>query len=40
MDQTCNDDVAISSLHGVCKPDGTCECKAEFAKNPATGRCK
>jgi len=40
MDQTCNDNPEISSLHGACLPDGTCECKAEFEKNPATGRCK
>lgn len=38
-DQTCNDDPAISSLHGTCKPDGTCECAAGVEKNPATGRC-
>jgi hypothetical protein len=38
-DQTCNDDPAISSLHGACKPDGTCECVAGVEKNPATGRC-
>jgi hypothetical protein len=38
-DQTCNDDPAISSLHGTCKPDGSCECAAGVEKNPATGRC-
>jgi hypothetical protein len=38
-DQTCNDDPAISSLHGTCKPDGSCECIEGVAKNPATGRC-
>lgn len=38
-DQTCNDDPAISSLHGTCKPDGTCQCAAGVEKNPATGRC-
>ncbi|HLM74993.1 MAG TPA: hypothetical protein VK459_19925 [Polyangiaceae bacterium] len=40
MDQTCNDDPAISSLHGTCLADGTCECKDPFEKNEATGRCK
>jgi hypothetical protein len=38
-DQTCNDDPAISSLHGTCKPDGNCECNEGVEKNPATGRC-
>lgn len=38
-DQTCNDDPAISSLHGVCEADGTCTCKSDFAKNTKTGRC-
>lgn len=40
MDQTCNDSPEISSLHGTCLPDGTCQCKEPFEKNPATGRCK
>jgi len=40
MDQTCNDNPEISSLHGTCRPDGTCECKGDFEKNEATGRCK
>ena len=38
-DQTCNDDPAISSLHGTCMPDRTCVCMADVEKNPATGRC-
>lgn len=38
-DQTCNDNPIISSLHGRCLPDGTCECLGAFAKNPETGRC-
>ena len=38
-DQTCNDDPAISSLHGVCQEDGTCTCKSGFAKSTKTGRC-
>ncbi len=37
--QTCNDNPAISSLHGQCLPDGSCACTPPFAKNPETGRC-
>ena len=40
MDQTCNDNPVISSLHGTCNEDGTCTCKKGFAKNTKTGRCK
>jgi hypothetical protein len=39
QDQTCNDNPEISSLHGNCRSDGTCECQPAFPKNPATGRC-
>ena len=39
MDQSCNDNPSISSLHGECQADGTCTCKNPFQKNPATGRC-
>lgn len=39
MDQSCNDDPAISSLHGRCLPNGTCECANGIEKNPETGRC-
>jgi hypothetical protein len=38
-DQTCNDNPIISSLHGMCTPSGTCVCRPEYAKNPATGKC-
>lgn len=38
-DQQCNDNPAISSLHGECTPDLTCACKPGFAKNPLSGRC-
>jgi hypothetical protein len=38
-DQTCNDDLTVSSLWGHCEPDGTCTCAATRAINPATGRC-
>ena len=40
MDQTCNDSAYISSLHGTCLPDGTCECYDGFPLNPETGRCR
>lgn len=40
MDQTCNDNPMISSLHGVCQDDGTCECNDGFPRNPETGRCR
>ncbi|MBT3217505.1 MAG: hypothetical protein HN348_00300 [Proteobacteria bacterium] len=38
-DQTCNDNLAISSLHGTCNEDGTCTCADGFDKNPQTGLC-
>jgi hypothetical protein len=38
-DQSCNDNPAISSIHGRCQSDGTCVCNNGFAMNPATGRC-
>jgi len=37
-DQTCNDDVSVSSIVGKCRSDGTCDCGAH-AINPMTGRC-
>jgi hypothetical protein len=43
MDQTCNDNPALSSIHGTCALDANltpyCTCKPGFAKNPTTGRC-
>jgi hypothetical protein len=39
MDQTCNDNPLLSSIHGYCQPDGTCICKDGFDKNPVTGKC-
>lgn len=39
MDQTCNDDPIISSLHGKCNEDGSCTCYEGFEKNDQTGRC-
>lgn len=39
VDQLCNDDPVISSIHGTCQPDGTCLCRDGYAKNPETGRC-
>ena len=38
-DQSCNDDIGSSSLHGTCLPDGTCSCNPGSSKNPDTGRC-
>jgi hypothetical protein len=38
-DQTCNDNPAISSLHGVCQKDGSCLCHPGFAKT-AKGLCR
>jgi hypothetical protein len=38
-DQSCNDNLEISSLHGHCERDATCTCHAGFARNPSTGRC-
>ena len=40
QDSTCNDDPAISSLHGTCRPDGTCSCTIGPGLNPATGKCR
>jgi hypothetical protein len=39
MDQTCNDDPAISSLHGRCQSNGACRCTPEYEINPTTGKC-
>ena len=40
QDSTCNDNPAISSIHGRCLPDGSCTCLAGFpAVNQATGKC-
>lgn len=38
-DQTCNDNPEISSLHGRCLPNGTCQCNDGIEKNPETERC-
>jgi hypothetical protein len=38
VDQTCNDNPAIGSLHGHCTPFGSCMCLG-FMKDPATGKC-
>ena len=40
MDQMCNDNPIISSLHGTCQEDGTCACHEGFPMNPETGRCR
>ena len=39
IDQTCNDDPAVSSLWGRCTAEGACACAAGRVINPATGRC-
>jgi hypothetical protein len=39
-DQTCNDDLTVSSYEGSCRADGTCACNSGFELNPATGRCR
>jgi hypothetical protein len=39
-DQTCNDDVFVSSFQGACQPDGTCVCLGDNVLNPETGRCR
>lgn len=38
-DWTCNDNPIISSIHGQCLADGTCQCPPQFPRNPATGKC-
>ena len=38
-DQTCNDNPAISSLHGHCTDAGTCVCGNDAAPSPSSGRC-
>ena len=37
-DQTCNDDIAVNSIIGKCRSDGSCDC-GNSAINPMTGRC-
>ena len=39
LPQSCNDDLRISSLHGMCTPAGKCVCTGTYSINPATGRC-
>jgi hypothetical protein len=38
MDQTCNDNLSVSSLWGKCNQDGTCTCNSGFVINPSTGK--
>jgi hypothetical protein len=40
QDWTCNDDPAISSIHGTCLPDSTCSCSMGSGLNPASGKCR
>lgn len=37
--QTCNDNLLVSSIWGTCQPDGTCICTTGHVVNPSTGRC-
>jgi hypothetical protein len=39
MDQTCNNDPRISSIHGRCNPDSTCTCLPGFPKL-VNGKCQ
>ncbi|MGC4118798.1 MAG: hypothetical protein QM765_30400 [Myxococcales bacterium] len=39
QDQTCNDDLIVPSILGVCSRDGTCTCSSGTSLNSATGRC-
>jgi hypothetical protein len=39
MDQTCNDNPAVSMLWGTCKANGTCSCNTGYVINASTGRC-
>lgn len=39
VDQTCNDNPIVSSLHGHCTDAGMCQCGSGFILNPNTGRC-
>jgi hypothetical protein len=36
-DQTCNEDLRVSSLRGTCLRDGTCKCTTRIS--PSTGKC-
>lgn len=38
LDQTCNEDLAMSSFAGACNADATCTCKPGFTKQ-ASGKC-
>jgi hypothetical protein len=39
MNQSCNDNLLVSSIWGTCQPDGTCLCTTGHVINPDTGRC-
>lgn len=39
LNQTCNDNPIISSIHGTCDQDGTCWCNTGFTINAQTGKC-
>lgn len=37
--QSCNDNPAVSSIHGTCTDAGTCVCNNDASPNPTSGRC-
>jgi hypothetical protein len=39
MDQTCNADLFMSALAGVCNDDGTCTCNPGYTEDPDSGLC-
>jgi hypothetical protein len=39
MNQTCNDNSALSSIHGRCLTDGRCACNEGYALL-ASGKCE
>jgi hypothetical protein len=38
-DQSCNDNPAVSSIHGHCTDAGVCVCNNDASTNPDSGRC-
>jgi hypothetical protein len=39
MNQTCNDSLLISSVHGTCVAGGRCVCNTGIALSPTSGKC-
>lgn len=40
LNQSCNDDPAVSSIHGICTAERRCECVDGFVVNAETGKCR